>query len=67
MKDSQPSFDFSDPPPVAGRLSDLDSYVEQIARDVATLDMDETFWAPSRAFYEERIAAYREAVKGMQR
>jgi hypothetical protein len=68
---SQPSFDFSEPsekpPVVERRLSDIDTYVEQIARDTATLKMDETFWAPSREFYEERIVAYRETVKEMQK
>lgn len=47
--------------PSARRMTDLETYVEQIARDVATLRMDDCH--PSREFYEERIASFREAVR----
>lgn len=64
--DNQPSFDFGEPMLIVSRLSDLDTFVEQIARDVTTLAMDETFWEPSREFYEQRIVAYRETVLALQ-
>lgn len=37
--------------------------VAQIVRDVATLRLPDALIAPSRQFYEERIAAYRQAVR----
>lgn len=42
---------------------ELADYIEQIARDTATLRMDETFWAPSKQFYIDRIEAYRESAR----
>lgn len=44
-------------------MTDLEAYTEQIARDTATLAMDETFHVPSREFYEERIVAYRATAR----
>jgi hypothetical protein len=37
--------------------------VEQVARDMAVLNGDEVYHAPSRVFYEERVASFREAIR----
>lgn len=45
------------------RMTDLESYIEQIARDKETLTMDPVFHVPSREFYKERIRMFQEAAR----
>jgi hypothetical protein len=40
----------------------IQGLIEQIARDTAVLKGSATYHQPSREFYEERIAAYRQTV-----
>jgi hypothetical protein len=44
-------------------LSYRDALIMQIARDMAVLREDPVYHAPSREFYEGRIAAYREEAR----
>jgi hypothetical protein len=41
---------------------EISGLVEQIARDTAVLNGPAIYHQPSREFYEERIAAYRQTV-----
>ncbi len=39
-----------------------EAFIEQIIRDTGVLQEDAIYHVPSRAFYEDRIAACREAI-----
>lgn len=52
---------FDQPEPVA-KVSLRDCYVEQIRRDMRTLQEGPDYWHPSKEFFEERINNFREAV-----
>lgn len=64
---TQPSLFFDEvaPVPVAPVVSLAELYRLQIIRDSKVLAGDPIFHAPSREFYEERIASFREALSAL--
>lgn len=62
--DVQPSlFEESEAPKVEVSIDVRNQILEQIRRDCAVLEEDPMFWVPSREFYEERIAMFREEYR----